>query len=159
MIRRTTVAMIIVASVVAACGGSNRSAPSSPTTAQPVALAGTWNLQTHASASCATLLPADSRNRSYGTVTVTQTGNQATFTVLVAPGTLPLMFASVVGNQVSGSVNMIDGIPGSSLNVIGDFNGALSGSALTGTLNGAFISSGNGRSCIAADHQFIFSRR
>jgi hypothetical protein len=75
------------------------------------------------------------------------------------PGTLPLMFASVMGNNVSGSVNMIDGIPGNSLNIIGDFTGRSSGGSLSGTLNGAFINSGNGRSCAATDHQLIFSRR
>jgi hypothetical protein len=158
--RRFTVAIALLA---LGCGGkssfSSNGAPTTPSPSSPVNLAGSWGLATHASSSCASMLPVDSRNRSYGNVTVTQAAGQATFTVLTALGTLPVLVAFVSGNQVTGPFLLVDGIPGSTLHAEGQFTGTASATSINGTLNGFFTNNSAPGICAAADHQLIFTRR
>jgi hypothetical protein len=137
-----------------ACGGSPTA--STQTAAAPN-LAGSWTLQTHASASCAAQIPADVRNRSYGTVTITQAGGTINVTVLTGVGTLPVMIVPISGPALSGQFQLVDNT-GSGLQIIGLLTATASANSITGTLNGAFIS-GSGPSCSAADHTMTFARR
>jgi hypothetical protein len=159
MRRITATIALLTVSCGGGCSSSSTATPTTPSASSTINLAGSWGLATHASSSCASILPVDSRNRSYANVTVTQAAGQATFTVLTALGTLPVLVAFISGNQVTGPFLLVDGIPGSTLHAEGQFTGTASATSINGTLNGFFTNNSAPGICAAADHQLIFTRR
>ena len=128
----------------------------------PIDLAGTWSLQTRASTSCANNIPADTRNRSYSTIVITQASGMVT---MVAPGMnsgIPLLVGGVDGGQIQGQFDFNDGAPNNQLVITGYLTATVDSARTTtaGTLNGAFIPwSVPNASCVAADHQMTFTKR
>jgi hypothetical protein len=153
--RRTVAALLCVLGVH--CGGSSSSGGPGPTAPAPgpANIAGSWNLQTHASSSCVNNLALDSRNRSY-LVTITQTGSAAE---VVFVGSIPVMSVSVTSTQVTGAMAFIDQVPGSTMSFTGTFSGEISGTIISGTLDGAFQNLNTGAACVAANHVMVLTKQ
>jgi hypothetical protein len=161
-------ALVIVCAMSLACGDDSPSGPSGggPSAASPgtttVCLSGTWYLQTRASASCANTLPAASRNRSYSTVSITQSQGVVTATITSGLGFSGafVMTALLTGNQLQGQLLLGDTNPPDGVKIEGGVTGTATNTTINATLNGYFTpTTPTGPLCIAADHTMTFTKR
>jgi len=162
--RRT--ALAIVALLLFGCGAGGREPTSSPAAPTPMAatptnIAGNYAIAVTASSIC--ILRSAARTRTYSAI-VTQSG--ADFQTALK-GSFPFgyqFFGSVNGASVTGFVAIAEplagGIAGGDvLSITGNLQAAVSGTVITGTLNGAFNDSLSGVSCNATNHQIVFTRQ
>jgi hypothetical protein len=134
-----------------ACGGAG--SPTTPTSSTPPAnIAGPYNANIIASASCAANLPADARAQIFA-ATITQTGSAVQMQLVSHQGGTATVSGTVSGQAVSFSSISLNETVGHGATLVASATASVGpNGAITGTLSGTYQTP-SGATCNAANHQ------